>query len=158
MSSYSLGSVIELGLMRKTLMGLVLGVLIFIPLDLGFTSLGTKVTISKTSNPGNASSDFSLEPLSFYEEPFQKAILFGFSSPQVPLTVLRTSIAELAKDYRLKGVVILDEAEAIFEDARTQKIIFLKEGERLGELEIRDIKEGSVVLGYYGEEKEMRIE
>ncbi len=149
---------INLGLIKKTFLGLSAGLLIFIPFNLGMTSFGSKIAVSEISEERNSSLSFPLESLSFYEESFQKSSLFGLSTPQASLTVLRSSIAELAKDYRLKGVVILDEPEAIFEDARIQKSIFLKAGDRLGELEIKKVKEGSVVLGYYGEEKEMRIE
>ena len=75
-------------------------------------------------------------------------------SPQVT----KSSIAELSKDYRLKGVVIVDEPEAIIEDARTQKSQFVKVGDSVGEMKVKEVREGAAVLSYYGEEKEMRIE
>ena len=71
--------------------------------------------------------------------------------------VLQASLTELVKDYRLKGVILMDEPEAIIEDARTQATIILKKGERLGDLSVKEIKEGLIVLTYLGEEVKMEI-
>ncbi len=100
----------------------------------------------------------SLEPLSSYEEAFQKSALFGLYTEAANLPVFKSSIQELTKDLRLKGIVVLDQAEAIIEDARTQKNTFLKTGDSIGELTVKEIKDGAIVLSYYGEEKELKIQ
>lgn len=152
-------TVLDLKLLRKSFLGISLGILAFIPVDL--VMIASKGKVEPNSEPQaqadtvNAS---SLESLSSYESAFQKSVLFGLYHPESNLPVLQSSIAELAKDYRLKGIIILDEPEAILEDARTQKSTFVKIGDKVGELTVKEIKEGSLVLSYYGEEKEMRIE
>lgn len=166
----SLESLVDLRLLKKGLLGLSLGVLALIPVDLatlplsargGFAFGGKGEAPMKTGSAVQEKSLFSStpsEPLSAYESSFQKSSLFGLATPEAPLPVFQSSIAELVKDLRLKGVVILDEAEAIIEDARTQKGAFVKAGEKIGELTVKEIKEGAIVLSYYGEDKEMRIE
>ena len=64
---------------------------------------------------------------------------------------------ELVKDYRLKGVMIMGEPEAIVEDARTQKSVFVKAGEKLGDLTVKEIKEGQIVLSLAGGEVKLEM-
>lgn len=156
----SLESLVELRLLKKGLLGLSLGVLALIPVDLATLPFKGVAPIKTNSPVQEKSVSFSTssESLSSYEASFQKSSLFGLATPETPLPVFKSSIAELTKDYRLKGVVILDQPEAILEDARTQKSTFVKVGDKLGELTIKEIREGAIVLEYYGETKEMRIE
>lgn len=153
-------TLIDFKLLKKSFVGLSLGVLALIPVDLATLPL-KGVAPMKNASPvqeKSFSSSTPSEPLSSYESSFQKSSLFGLATPEAPLPVFKSSIAELTKDYRLKGVVILDQPEAILEDARTQKNTFLKVGDKLGELTVKEIKEGSMILSYYGEDRELRIE
>lgn len=71
------------------------------------------------------------------------------------------SLNEKLQNYRLKGVVFLDGAEAIIENAQTGKSSFVKEGESLEGLMIKHIslnevifslneQEGKLVLASHG--------
>lgn len=97
------------------------------------------------------------ESLSAYQLAFEKSSLFGNISNQ-PLIADRVAIAEIVKDYRLKGVVIMNEPEAMIEDARTQKINYLRKGSQVGELVVKEIKEGLVVLLYGTQEARLEIQ
>ena len=99
-----------------------------------------------------------LESLSFYESVFEKDTLFGKVSRQTGIVVSRTPISDLVKDLRLKGVVLGGESEAILEDARTQKTNFVKVGQTLGELVVKAIKEGQIVLARMEEETTLTIQ
>ena len=96
--------------------------------------------------------------LTTYLAAFEKNTLFGNIAASSSAPVLRASVAELTKDYRLKGVVLAGEPEAILEDARTQKTIFVKAGGPLGDLTVKEIKEGLIVLEYLGEEIKLEIQ
>ena len=160
MTIHFLSSIIDFGWLKKSFLCFSLGTLLFIPTDLLFFSSKIKPSPSSgISAAGNKPQPFSkpLESLAHYEEIFQKSALFGTYSSQGALPVLSSSIAELTKDYRLKGVMILDTPEAILEDARTQQTTFVKTGDKLGDLTVKEIREGVLVLSYYGEEKELRI-
>jgi hypothetical protein len=117
----------------------------------------TKKTALNPENAKFSTFDAAMKPLDSYESAFQAGGLLGIAAP-TGLTALKSSIAELAKDYRLQGVVVLDQPEAILQDARTQKTVFVKKGDRLGELTIKEIKEAAVILACYGEETVLQIQ
>ena len=149
---------LDLSLLRKSF-GILSAVMLFaIPMDFAVSSFhGRRNLVNAVSAIANSSHASFTESVSSYESSFDRSGLFGKVSNEGPV-FLKSSIAELVKDYRLKGVVLLNEPEAILEDARTQRSIFLKVGDHLGELTVKEIKEGEVVLKYYGEEKILRIE
>jgi len=152
-------SSLDLKLMRNGFFTLSLIALLFMPLDLIRLSQKERADASVGGVfPSASLSQSSLESLSTYEEALKGSRIFGFVDAQASLPAIQSSIAELMKDLRLKGVVILDEPEAIIEDARTQKSTFVKEEDKIGELTVKEIKEGVVVLAYCGEEKELRIQ
>ena len=99
-----------------------------------------------------------LEPLAFYESVFDKDTLFGKVSAAMGTSVLKTPISELAKDFRLKGVVLAGEPEAIVEDARTQKTSFVKAGGKVGDLDVKKIEEGRIVLTNGDQEISLEIQ
>lgn len=61
------------------------------------------------------------------------------------------TLRELVKDLRLVGIVPGDEPQAIIEDKKNGQTLFLKKGEQIEGIEIRQIQDGRVVLGF-GEE------
>ena len=100
----------------------------------------------------------AVEPLASYLTIFDKSTLFGAGTSTANAPVLKASLAELVKDYRLKGVIFMDTPEAIIEDARTRMTQFVKVGERLGDLVVKEIRESTMVLSYLGEEIKLEIQ
>lgn len=99
-----------------------------------------------------------LESLADYEKAFEWNSLFGTAAPASSNAVVKTSILEASKDFRLKGVVLGASPEALMEDARNQKTLFVKVGDSVGGLTVVSIQEGSVRVKYFEEEKELKIE
>lgn len=148
----------DLELVKKAGLGLAAAALLIIPIDISlqlFSKFSNR-EIKAATLP--ALQKRTAQPLDHFESAFQAGGLFGGAATPSGLTVLKTSISEMVKDYRLKGVVILSEPEAIIQDARTQQSIFVKAGEKLGELTVKEIREGKIVLTYYGEETALQIE
>ena len=52
----------------------------------------------------------------------------------------------------------MGEPEAIIEDAKTQKTLFVKAGEPLGDLTVKEVKEGVVILASSGGEISLKIQ
>ena len=157
--AHRLEDFLDLKLFRKGFSVLSIGLLPFVLVD------GLWISLQRIPQGSNPLSSFDamgekkvLEPLSFYESIFDKDTWLGRVSTTSGETILKTPIAELIKDYRLKGVVLAGEPEAIIEDARTQKTSFLKVGEKLEDLEIKKIEEGRVVIVYGDEEKTLEIQ
>ena len=150
-------SILDLKLLKKSLTGLSLGLLALIPADWMIQT--GKGGLQKFSGvPPAPEIHFEIPPLSSYEAVFERSVFFGAYQPSAAGPVLQQSLEELIKDYRLKGVAILDKPEAIFEDARTQQSIFVREGDKLGEVNVKKIQDGTVILSYFSEEKELRIQ
>ncbi len=98
------------------------------------------------------------ESLDTYLAAVSESNLFGLKV-QPGLGTLRTvSIDGLIKDIRLKGIAVFDSPEAIVENAKTGKTLFIKKGSRLGEMTVKNVKKDSLTLSYDGEEKELKIE
>ncbi len=148
---------IDLESAKKMFLFLSLAFLLVIPVDGLWVYLGrpnpTRIRSAVQEKPLK-----KLEPEESYLNNFDRSALFGNASSGLSTPVLQASLTELTKDYRLQGVVLMDEPEAILQDARTQKTIFVKKGGALGELTVKEIKEGLVVLGYLGEEIKLEIQ
>ena len=158
MRSFPLESYFDFKLFKKSLVGLSVGIWVFLPVDFFHAQQNGTGTEAQGSSLEGVSKAAGFQPLAFYENAFRSSSLFGTAVSEIGTAVFKSSLADLAKDYRLKGVVILDIPEAILEDARTQKTIFVKPGDSVGELQVKEIREGAIILTAYGEEKELRIE
>ena len=147
---------LDLDLLKKSFLGLTAAILLILPLDLLSLSFSAGKKTPLAVLP--ALQKTVVEPRDHYESAFQAGGIFGSPAASSGLAVLKSSIPERVKDYRLKGVVFMQEPEAIFEDARTQKSLFVKAGDKLGELTVKEVHEDKVVLTYYGEETVLQIE
>ena len=147
---------VDLDLAKKTFLVFSIASLFMIPVDgIGVYLGGTKH--NSASLVVQEKSPKKIEPQEVYLKNFDRSSLFGNASSGTGTPALQVSLTELAKDYRLQGVVLTDEPEAIIQDARTQKTIFVRLGEQLGELKVKEIKEGMVILAYLGEEIKLEI-
>lgn len=89
---------------------------------------------------------------------FSGSPLFGVRAVASGLPAIRGSISELSKDYRLQGVMLSGEPEAIVQDTKTNKTVFVRAGDSLGDLKVKSIQEGRMILEYLGEEKGLTID
>lgn len=147
---------LDFKLAKKFFAAAALILLVLIPLDY--------LAVFKNSKPRRPSSHVQSKrvsqavPLNEYEQVFLHSSLFGNLQPGAAPSVLKASIQELTKDLRLKGVILAGTPEALIEDAKTQKTSFLQVNQTIGELKIKEIKEGEVVLTYLGEEIKLEIQ
>lgn len=151
-------SLLDLKLIRKSCLILFSGLILLIPPDALWVGLQSGKKTDKIFPPGKiAGREKVLEPPGFYESIFERDTLFGRVSKE-GAGISKASISELAKDLRLKGVILGDEPEAIIEDARTQKTTFLKEKAQVGDLTVKKIMESRVILSDGDEETTLEIQ
>ncbi len=93
-----------------------------------------------------------------YSKIFNQNTIFGAANSNAGPAIIKIPISERVKDYRLKGVILSNDPEAILEDARTGKNNFLKVGEQIGELKVKTIGEGKIVLSCGDEEIKLEIQ
>lgn len=99
-----------------------------------------------------------LEPLQVFQEAIAKRNLFNAADADSRAIIPQHSLAEMVKDYRLKGVALFSVPEGIVEDAATGRTVFVKEGELLGPVTVKEIRGESVLLSRDGEEFELKMQ
>lgn len=95
------------------------------------------------------------EPLSFYSKPASSKNIF--TAAQKEVKVASPSFMEMVSKLRLQGVIAAPDPQAVIEDTRTRQTYFLFPGEYIGEIELKTILPGKVILNYYGEEAELPL-
>lgn len=98
-----------------------------------------------------------LQPYEFYTKEIGKRELF---TPLIPREAGKpeavVTLKDLAADLSLIGVIESDSRlQAIVEDRKQRKTYFLYKGDSIGEIEVKDVLEGKVILGYEDEELEL---
>ena len=155
---HSIHQLVDLKLLQRILGGMSLAMIVAIPLDYGWLEMSQHAVVGAgfIPAPTDGAVEKKWEPFEAYQSVFEKSALFG-NPVSAGAPVIKATIQELVKDYRLKGTIITGDPEAIMENAKTQQTFFLKKGQALGELTVKEIKEGVVVLGYLGEEARLQI-
>lgn len=149
---------LDFSLIKKGLIFSSIGILLIILLYSSIQTIWGNNLSSLDPKESISVNSFELKPLAEFEDAFLKSSVFGALNHNVGEIQTSMSIVELTKDLRLKGVIFLDVPEAILEDARIQKSTFVRKGDKLGELEVKEIKEGAIVLTRGTDEKELRIQ
>lgn len=71
--------------------------------------------------------------------------------------VVTISKEELIKDLNLMGIITGNKNQAIIEDKKEKRTLFLYEGDSIRELRVYEIKENEVILEYKGEKIELKM-
>jgi len=113
------------------------------------------------------------EPLAYYLDAIHKRSIFRNPSlekqnapvaavkatlpPVVPPPPPQPTLAELASDLTLVGVITSGEPQAIISSKRTQKTYYVTVGQMIGEMMISKISENRVQLTYNGQTMELSL-
>ena len=94
----------------------------------------------------------NLKPSSFYSSMAKKRNLFKqLTANPVIIPEVGIDIRQLVKDLKLIGIVLDERPQAVIEDRKTKSVLYLSEGNAIGELKISKISESSVTLSYGAE-------
>lgn len=149
---------------NRMLLGILLILGIYLLIDFLITSpqrierkvLNTEeVAAAALEIPGKIPS--SLKPVSYYSQPVKSKNLFTATSPEIKPARPSLTFLEMVSKLRLQGIVSGANPQAIIEDTRTKQVYFLAPGERIGEIELKQILPGKVRLNYYGQEAELPL-
>jgi len=97
-----------------------------------------------------------LKELSFYEEAVSRRDIFNPPAKGYAKSALDTApkISELTKNLNLVGIYWGTYPEAMIEDTEAKKTYFLKRGDPISGLRIKNILKDRIILEYQGEEME----
>ena len=65
-------------------------------------------------------------------------------------------IAEASKNLKLVGISWSDDPDVIIEDTKAGMAYFLKKGQMINDLKLKEVFKDKVILGYQEEEVELR--
>ncbi|MDD5653252.1 MAG: type II secretion system protein N [Candidatus Omnitrophica bacterium] len=99
------------------------------------------------------------KPFEYYLKDVQGRQVFGsFSETQEgPGAAAVAAEADSIKDINLLGVVMGDNPQAIIEDKKSQKTVYVNRGQFIGQFQVEDIREGKVILNYKGQRYELGV-
>ncbi|MBN2097038.1 MAG: hypothetical protein JW714_01015 [Candidatus Omnitrophica bacterium] len=95
-------------------------------------------------------------PLSGFTEILEGRDIFGASGDTAALVPSQTFM-EMVANLRLQGIISGASPQAIIEDTKNNQVFFLYPGEHIGEIELKQILPGKIILNYYGQETELAM-
>lgn len=98
-----------------------------------------------------------LDPLPAYLGPIEMRDLFNVSAKAPVNSGRQTLLLDFIKDLRLTGIARFEKPEAILEDAGKRGSVFVREGEKIGSITVKKIKQDSIVVGMGDESAEIKI-
>ena len=98
-----------------------------------------------------------IKPVDYYLEGAQRQIFSSPTAAQEAGQPPTAATADLVKDITLIGIISGETPQAIIEDKKTQKTLYVTKGQFIGELQVEDIQEGKVILNYKGQKFELYL-
>ncbi|MBF0479683.1 MAG: hypothetical protein HQL26_09400 [Candidatus Omnitrophica bacterium] len=105
-----------------------------------------KALVSEPSSPPR----YVVGEQDIFESPWTKAPASASSVPAA-----NQAFSQLQQDYKIAGIVIDQEPQVIFLNAKTNETFFVSKGEMIAGATVKDIQENKVVMTYNGTEFEM---
>ncbi|MFH1245469.1 MAG: hypothetical protein V1662_03205 [Candidatus Omnitrophota bacterium] len=105
---------------------------------------------------GGALSSGTVLP-SYYTQPVQSKDLFTVTPAESAYTSALPSLAEVTSKLKLQGVISQPNPQAIIENVQTKETFFISPGERIGEIELKEILPSGVKIIYQGLELELSL-
>lgn len=156
----ALTQLIDLKLLRQYLIYALAALIAALPLSLWFFFRGLDFDPAAVTelNPDRTAGEDDMHDRLNMLAVIRGSKLFSYTAPVIQVVENKITINDLIKEYRLKGVALTGEPEAIIQKASDQRMLFVKAGDRLGEMNLKAIEEGRVIVSYEGEERTLSIE
>ncbi|MFH1753698.1 MAG: hypothetical protein ABH875_05895 [Candidatus Omnitrophota bacterium] len=151
----SLASLEAIRTMNVALFAMLILIILYVFVDI-FLIPPTDISLSSTGEERRAKpvEEIEIKPHSYYSQGMRSKEVFRPTIGQEEPKNLEPQILpdEIIGNLALLGIVTGDIPQAIIEDKKLQKSIFLKEGQSIGGVLLKAIDEGSVTVVYRGEE------
>jgi type II secretory pathway component PulC len=97
--------------------------------------------------------DVESMPIDYYSNSISKKDVFASKAAEEPgMAEPEAGREEAAVSFALVGIISGDEPQAIIEDTKQNKRMFIKKGQESGGIFLKDIGEGSVTIVFKGKE------
>ncbi|MGE5197080.1 MAG: hypothetical protein ACM3IL_01070 [Deltaproteobacteria bacterium] len=121
--------------------------------------LPLRLQAADTTKKPQASEDSSrLQSSSYYIDKITQRNIFkmGAKKSLEENAPPSSKILELAQSLKLVGISWSNDPDAMIEDTKATRTFFVKKGQAIGELKVKDITKDKVILTYAGEDIELR--
>ena len=98
-----------------------------------------------------------LEPIESFQKKWEARHLF-FATPKAAVPAQTLGIEDKVRELSLIGLVSTGEPEAIVKDTRLGQTYFLKKGQKVRDMQVKEVRKNSIVLKSGKEEKEIFID
>ena len=99
----------------------------------------------------------AVKPVAYYTQSVKSRNLFTAPGAQSGPSLPSPSFMEMISKLKLQGIISGANPQAIIEDTKTKQTYFLKPGQRIGEIELKQILPGKVLLNYNDQEVELAL-
>ncbi|MDD5680146.1 MAG: type II secretion system protein N [Candidatus Omnitrophica bacterium] len=99
----------------------------------------------------------AIEPYSYYSSQIESKNIFSSQESETSTAVSGPSLEEVSSNLSLIGIIAGDRPQAIIEDKKAGKSIFLYKGGLVGQAKIVDILDDKVVMEYNGQTFELML-
>lgn len=93
----------------------------------------------------------------YYTQPVQSKDLFTATPAESVYTSALPSLVEVTAKLKLQGIISQPNPQAIIENVQTKETFFISPGERIGEIELKEILPTGVRIIYQGLEVELPL-
>lgn len=124
-------------------------------------NLSVKIDKTQVGTSSNKMNSF-LKSASYYLDKAKEKDIFrkGMKKIMAAAGAIKTpsqKMMELTQNYRLVGISWSQDPDVMIEDSKTQRTFFLKKGQIIeNDIVLKDVFKDKVILGYAGEEIELR--
>lgn len=146
---------VDLKIFRQCFFALAAGCLLILPLT--FFMTGKKTVIAREHPAPGEAHDVPVWTED-YGQILAVSALFGKRAAVAQIEAEEIRIEDLMRTYSLKGIALTGDPEAIVQDLNQQKMFFVKIGDSLGPLKIKEIAEGKIIVSYQNQEGNLSIE
>jgi type II secretory pathway component PulC len=152
--------------LNKFLAGLFVILFIYVITDIVFSMSNLKeeledaLRIEKKPTASYIEEVVSLKSLDYYLNKVKKRDIFNIIRKEVVKVKKEKKAIEEAvertKHLKLVGIAWSQDPDAMIEDTRVKKTLFVKEGDRINEIIVEEIQKDKVILNYKGERVELK--
>ena len=115
-----------------------------------------KVSQEKAAGPEQGAKE-EIRPVDYYLEGTERQIFTAPTASQEAGQPISVVGADLVKDISLIGIIAGETPQAVIEDKKAQKTLYVSRGQFIGELQVEDIQEGKIILSYKGQKFELYL-
>ncbi len=122
-----------------------------------FFAFGPVPAAPLTPEPGADQTQSARQPVEYYTQAPLARQLFSGEESSGASGLAGVATADILKEISLVGIISGDNPQAVIEDKRSQKTLYVAKGQSVGAFLVAEILEGKIILNYKGQRYELYL-